>query len=210
MKSKNMHVVFFPRDLVATPAAQHTQPTALLCGYFGRLAKKPHRQNNAKDRPKTHSAHCAGCWLHPQTAHAARSARFASPAAHTARSACATRLLANAARRPTRRRLLANSPKTARERTQPVVRSACFIHRGRSSAQRRHRPPRDRPTTRAQKRRRHRPPRNAQRGARLADWQKRRRHRPPRSATTSFYHRQPPPPQTAPQRNYCPTTRAAC
>ena len=33
---------------------------------------------------------------------------------------------------------------------------------------------------------------------------------PPRSATTSFYHRQPPPPQTAPQRNYCPTTRAAC
>ena len=127
---------FFPRDLVATPAAQHTQPTALLCGYFGRLAKKPHRQNNAKDRPKTHSAHCAGCWLHPQTAHAARSARFASPAAHTARSACATRVLANAARRPTRRRLLANSPKTARERTQPVVRSACFIHRGRSSAQR--------------------------------------------------------------------------
>ena len=56
----------------------------------------------------------------------------------------------------------------------------------------------------------HRPPRNAQRGARLPDWQKRRRHRPPRSATTSFYHRPPPPPQTAPQRNYCPTTRAAC
>ena len=91
-----------------------------------------------------------------------------------------------------------------------------------------------------QKRRRHRPPRSATtsfchrpppppqtapqrarknaaatdrpgtRGARLADWQKRRRHRPPRSATTSFYHRPPPPPQTAPQRNYCPTTRAAC
>ena len=88
---------------------------------------------------------------------------------------------------------------------------------------RRHRPPRSATTSFC-----HRPPpppqtapqrarknaaatdRPGTRGARFADWQKRRRHRPPRSATTSFYHRQPPPPQTAPQRNYCPTTRAAC
>ena len=61
--------------------------------------------------------------------------------------------------------------------------------------------------------RRHRPPHNARAKTpppQTAPERARRHSRPPRSATTSFYHRQPPPPQTAPQRNYCPTTRAAC
>merc|ERR1712097_131885 len=109
-------------------------------------------------------------------------------------------------------------PQTAPAATdRPAAQLLPHNARGLLIGNRRHRPPRsattsfchrpppppqttDRPTTRAQKRRRHRPPRNAQRGARLADWQRRRRHRPPRSATTSFYHRPPAPPQIAPQR----------
>ena len=115
-------------------------------------------------------------------------------------------------------------PQTAPAATdRPAAQLLPHNARGLLIGNRRHRPPRSATTSFC-----HRPPpppqtapqrarknaaatdRPGTRGARLADWQKRRRHRPPRSATTSFYHRQPPPPQTAPQRNYCPTTRAAC